>query len=190
MKNIAIFASGSGSNAQKLMEYFDNHPQVRISMVLSNKSDAPVLLRAANFMVPTHVFDRKAFYETDEIPNLLKKNKIDWVVLAGFLWLVPENMLDAFPDKIINLHPALLPKFGGKGMYGMKVHEAVIAAHEPKSGITIHFTNKHYDEGNIIFQAECEILPGDTAEILAEKIHTLEHTHLPKVVEKTILDKY
>ena len=189
MINIAIFASGSGTNAQKIMEYFNNHPSIKVRLVLSNKGDAPVLLRAANFMVPTYVFDREIFYNTDSVPNKLKENEISWIVLAGFMWLVPENILKYFENKIINIHPALLPKFGGKGMYGMKVHEAVVRAMEAESGITIHFANAHYDEGNVIFQAKCNLATHETAESLAEKIHHLEHTHYPKVIEKVLLGK-
>ncbi|MBC8110165.1 MAG: phosphoribosylglycinamide formyltransferase [Verrucomicrobia bacterium] len=188
MIRIAIFASGSGTNAQKLMEYFDNHAHIRVVLVLSNKSDAPVLLKAANFMVPTYVFDRGKLYETGEVMLKLQENHIDWIVLAGFLWLIPATILQTFPAKVINLHPALLPKFGGKGMYGGKVHEAVIASGEKKSGITIHFADTKYDEGNVIFQASCEVAIGETPESLAAKIHALEHKYLPEVIEKVILD--
>jgi phosphoribosylglycinamide formyltransferase 1 len=186
MQKIAIFASGSGTNAQQLMEHFNEHAQVQVACMLSNKSDAPVLLRAANFMVPTYTFDRHTFYETTETLDFLRQKEIDWLVLAGFLWLIPAYLLEAFPNKIINLHPALLPKFGGKGMYGMKVHEAVLAAGEKTSGITIHFASEAYDEGKIIFQTTCDISPDETPESLARKIHKLEHTHLPEIVENVI----
>ena len=189
MIQVAVFASGSGTNAWNLMSYFENHPQIRVVLVLSNKADAPVLEKAARFGVSTLVFDRKIFYETTQIPDLLLERRIEWIVLAGFLWLVPENLLATFPQKIINLHPALLPKFGGKGMYGMKVHEAVLEAGETSSGITIHFADKHYDEGSIIFQAECALSQEDTPETLAAKIHELEYRHLPEVVEKVILER-
>ena len=187
MINIAIFASGSGTNAQKIMEYFDNHPEIKVSLVLSNKPDAPVLLRAANFFIPTYIFDRQNFYTGDEVLNILKEHNISWLVLAGFMWLVPENILLSFPNKILNIHPALLPKFGGKGMYGMKVHEAVISAGETESGITIHFANASYDEGQIIFQAKCSVGKNDSPASLAEKIHQLEHAHYPQAIERTIL---
>ncbi len=188
MINIAVFASGSGTNAQKIMEYFDNHPHIKVSLVLSNKSEAQVLLRAANFFIPTFIFDRDTFYNSEKVLNVLKENDVTWIILAGFMWLVPENILTGFENKIINIHPALLPRFGGKGMYGMKVHEAVVLAKEIESGITIHYANAHYDEGNIIFQAKCLVDKNETADSLAEKIHQLEHIHYPQIIEKTILE--
>ena len=188
MINIAVFASGSGTNAQKIMEYFDNHPHIRVSLILSNKSDAQVLLRASNFFIPTFIFDRDTFYNSEKVLIVLKEKNVSWIILAGFMWLVPENILTSFENKIINIHPALLPKFGGKGMYGMKVHEAVVIAKENESGITIHYANAHYDEGNIIFQAKCFIDKNETADSLSEKIHLLEHKYYPTIIEKTILE--
>ena len=186
MISIAIFASGSGTNAQKIMEHFDNHPAIRVKLVLSNKPDAPVLLRAANFFIPTHVFSRKNFYETDAVIRQLTDNRINYLVLAGFLWLVPVSLLRAFPGRIVNIHPALLPKFGGKGMYGMRVHEAVVASHEPETGITIHLADEEYDRGEILFQARCAVQPNDTPETVAHKVHALEHAHFAEVIERWI----
>ncbi|MDJ1480093.1 phosphoribosylglycinamide formyltransferase [Cytophagaceae bacterium YF14B1] len=186
MTSIAIFASGSGSNAQKIMEYFDNHPSIQVKLVLSNKADAPVLLRAANFMVPTYVFDRKAFYETPQVQEELANYKIDYIVLAGFLWLIPLSLIQSYPDKIINIHPALLPKYGGKGMYGMKVHEAVVQAKDIETGITIHLINEEYDKGEHLFQISCAVEIDDTPERVAEKVHALEHAHFPRIIEDWI----
>ncbi|WP_158827029.1 phosphoribosylglycinamide formyltransferase [Mucilaginibacter lacusdianchii] len=180
---IAIFASGSGSNAQKLMEYFKNHPDGEVVLVLTNNPQAYVLQRADNFEIPTHVFNRQAFYQTDEVVKLLKNIQVDLIVLAGFLWLVPQSLLKAFPNQIINIHPALLPKYGGKGMYGDHVHTAVLANGEVESGITIHFVNENFDEGEIIYQAKYKIEPGDTLEIVKFKGQQLEHQHFPKVIE-------
>ncbi|MGB7529620.1 MULTISPECIES: phosphoribosylglycinamide formyltransferase [Sphingobacterium] len=188
-KRIAIFASGSGSNAQKIMEHFKYSDGAEVALVLSNNPDAYVLQRADNFEIPTHVFDKHDFYQTDEIVDLLKRLEIDLVVLAGFLWLVPENLLKSFPNKIINIHPALLPKFGGKGMYGDRVHKAVLEAGEDEHGITIHFVNENFDEGEIIHQARFRVDPGDTLEILKFNGQQLEHTHYPKVIEN-LLKKY
>lgn len=185
-KRIAIFASGSGSNAQKIMEYFKYHDQAEVALILSNNPDAYVLQRADNFEIPAHVFDRHAFYETDEIINLLDKLKIDLVVLAGFLWLVPKNLLQKYPNKIINIHPALLPAYGGKNMYGDRVHQAVLDAGEEESGITIHFVNEHFDEGEVIYQARFRIEPGDSLEIIKFKGQQLEHLHYPKVIENLL----
>lgn len=188
-KRIAIFASGSGSNAQKIMEHFKYATSAEVALVLSNNPEAYVLQRADNFEIPSHVFDKKTFFQTEEIVNLLKSLEIDIIVLAGFLWLVPENLLKAFPNKIINIHPALLPKFGGKGMYGDRVHQAVLDAGEEEHGITIHFVNEHFDEGEIIHQAKFKVDPADTLEILKFKGQQLEHQYFPKVIE-TFLKKY
>ncbi|MBL4678410.1 MAG: phosphoribosylglycinamide formyltransferase [Mucilaginibacter sp.] len=182
-KRIAIFASGSGSNAQKIMEHFKKHNDAEVVLILTNNPQAYVLQRADNFEVPSHIFTRHEFYETDEIISLLKNLQVDIIVLAGFLWLVPQSLLQAFPNKIINLHPALLPKFGGKGMYGDNVHKAVLAAGEEESGITIHFTNAEFDEGEIIHQSRFKIEPGDTLEMVKFKVQQLEHQHFPKVIE-------
>jgi phosphoribosylglycinamide formyltransferase-1 len=188
LKKIAIFASGSGTNAQKIMEHFNERESAVVVLILSNKKDAKVLDRAARFGVPTHVFDRKEFYESERVLKLLRQNEVDYIVLAGFLWLVPEYLIDAYPNKIINIHPALLPKYGGKGMYGSRVHEAVIESGDPESGITIHYVNPVYDDGRIIFQAKCKVEPGDDARSLAEKIHRLEYEHFPKVIENLIIN--
>ncbi|GAA4512028.1 MULTISPECIES: phosphoribosylglycinamide formyltransferase [Sphingobacterium] len=188
-KRIAIFASGSGSNAQKIMEHFKYSSDAEVAIVLSNNPEAYVLQRADNFEIPTHIFDRHEFYYTDSVVELLKRLNIDLVVLAGFLWLVPQNLLTAFPNKIINIHPALLPKFGGKGMYGDHVHKAVMAAGEEEHGITIHFVNENFDEGEIIYQAKFKIEPGDTLEQIKFKGQQLEHQHYPKVIEN-LLKKY
>ncbi|TZF83029.1 phosphoribosylglycinamide formyltransferase [Pedobacter sp. BS3] len=185
-KRIAIFASGSGSNAQKIMEYFKRHHEGEVVIVLSNNPDAYVLQRADNFEIPSHVFDRQEFYHTDNIVNLLKNLQVDIVVLAGFLWLVPDNLLKAYPNKIINIHPALLPKYGGKGMYGDHVHKAVLANNEEETGITIHFVNENFDEGEFIHQSRCKIDKTDDLEMVKFKIQQLEHTHYPKVVESLL----
>ena len=182
-KRIAIFASGSGSNAQKIMEHFKRSNEVEVALILTNNPDSYVLQRADNFEVPTHIFDRKEFYETDRVISLLKNLNIDLIVLAGFLWLVPENLLATFPNKIINIHPSLLPKYGGKGMYGDYVHKAVLAAGEPESGITIHFVNSRFDEGEIIHQSKFKIEKGDDLKMIKFKIQQLEHQHFPKVIE-------
>ena len=185
-KRIAIFASGSGSNAQKILEYFKDHSSAEISIILSNNPDAYVLQRADNFEIPTHVFDRDEFYHSDNILNLLTNLQIDLVVLAGFLWLIPKNLIHAFPNRIINIHPALLPSYGGKGMYGNHVHQAVLEAKEPESGITIHYVNERFDEGKIIYQAKYRIDPDDTIELIQFKGQQLEHLHYPKVIENII----
>lgn len=185
-KRIAIFASGSGSNAQKILEYFKDHSSAEISIILSNNPDAYVLQRADNFEIPTHVFDRDEFYHSDNILNLLTNLQIDLIVLAGFLWLIPKNLIHAFPNRIINIHPALLPSYGGKGMYGNHVHQAVLEAKEPESGITIHYVNERFDEGKIIYQAKYRIEPDDTIELIQFKGQQLEHLHYPKVIENII----
>lgn len=186
IKRIAIFASGSGSNAENIYHYFKGNGKVEISLILTNNPNAKVIERAERLGIECKVFDRISFYETHKIIDLLSAKKIDWVVLAGFLWKIPENLIKVFPDKIINIHPALLPKYGGKGMYGDKVHQSVIENKETESGITIHYVNDNYDEGKIIFQAKCSILPTDNYEDLAKKIHALEYEHFPKVVEKIL----
>ncbi len=183
---IAIFASGSGSNAQKIMEHFKDHEAAEVSLVLSNNPQAYVLQRAENFEIPSHVVDRFEFTRTGNVVSLLKKMEIDLIVLAGFLWLVPQNLLDAFPNKIINIHPALLPRYGGKGMYGNYVHEAVYANKEKESGITIHFVNERFDEGEIIHQARFKIEDGDDVEMIRFKGQQLEHHHYPKVIEALV----
>lgn len=188
-KRIAIFASGSGSNAQKIMEHFKYSDLAEVSIILSNNPDAYVLQRADNFEIPSHVFDKQDFYNSDEVVNLLRRLEIDIIVLAGFLWLVPENLLKAFPNKIINIHPALLPKFGGKGMYGDRVHKAVLETGDTEHGITIHFVNENFDEGEVIYQGRFAIEKDDTLEVIKFKGQQLEHQHYPKVIE-TLLKKY
>ena len=186
MKNIAIFASGSGTNAENLIRFFRTSQFGKVRIVLSNRPDAGVLDRAQSLEVESFVFTREQFYNSEEVLNLLFERDINYIVLAGFLWLVPDNLLLPFDNKIVNIHPALLPKYGGKGMYGSRVHRAVIEAGESESGITIHHVNQEYDEGDIIFQASCKIEPGETPDSLAEKIHELEYTYFPAVVESLL----
>ncbi len=186
VKRIAIFASGNGTNAQRIAEYFSDNKQVDICLILSNKSDAGVLLRAQNLGIRAEVFNRDEFKEGQKVDVLLQELNIDLIVLAGFLWLVPKFLTEKYPNRIINIHPALLPKFGGKGMYGMNVHKAVIESGEKKSGISIHYVNNKYDDGQIIFQASFDIIKGETAESLANKIHLLEYEHFPIVIEKEL----
>jgi len=185
-KRIAIFASGSGSNAQKLMEHFKRSTDTEISLVLTNNADAYVLQRADNFEIPSHIFDKNEFYKTEEIIDLLKNLDIDLIVLAGFLWLVPKNLIAAYPGRIVNIHPAILPKFGGKGMYGDNVHNAVIAAGESEGGITIHYVNENYDEGEYIYQARYKIDKNDNLEMVKFKGQQLEHLHYPRIVESIV----
>lgn len=184
MKRLAIFASGSGSNAEQITKYFQDNPEVSIELILTNKPKAFVLERAKQLGVESVVFDRKQFYYSSEIVDLLKLRKIDLVVLAGFLWLVPENLIAAYPDRIVNIHPALLPKYGGKGMYGSHVHEAVVANKEKETGITIHLVDEIYDNGAILRQEKCEVESSDTADQVAAKIHELEYKYFPKAIEE------
>lgn len=186
MKKIAIFASGEGTNAHNIINYFKHSNAIKVELVLSNNSKANVLKRASDEGVKTVVVDKQSFYENLTTINILQSKQIDLIVLAGFLWKVPENLVNAFPNKIINIHPALLPKFGGKGMYGMNVHKAVIDAKESKTGISIHFVNNHYDEGAIIAQHECTVEPTDSPEIVAQKVHKLEQQFFPKEIFKLI----
>lgn len=185
-KRIAIFASGSGSNAQKIMEHFKRSSDAEVVLILTNNPHAYVLQRADNFEVPSHIFTRNEFYNTEDVIKLLKNLQVDLIVLAGFLWLVPVSLLKAFPNKIINLHPALLPKYGGAGMYGDHVHKAVLANKEEESGITIHFVNEMFDEGEIIHQSKFRIEPGDNLEMIKFKGQQLEHQHFPRVVESLL----
>ncbi len=168
------------------MEYFKNHNDGEVVLVLTNNPDAYVLQRADNFEIPTHVFTREEFFKTDEVVKLLKNVQADLIVLAGFLWLVPQSLLKAFPNQIINIHPSLLPKYGGKGMYGDHVHKAVLANNEAESGITIHFVNEHFDEGETIHQAKFKIEPDDTLDSIKLKGQQLEHQHFPKVIESLL----
>ena len=186
MKRVVIFASGSGSNAENLIRFFQNRDNASVIQVLTNNPHAKVLERCKKLKVSALSFNKTALTDTDDVLNILKSNQPDLIVLAGFLWKFPEKILKAFPNKVINVHPALLPKFGGKGMYGMHVHESVVANKENETGITIHYVNEHYDEGAIIFQAKCEVLASDTALDVAEKIHVLEMEHFPLIVDKLL----
>lgn len=184
MINIAIFASGNGTNAQAIIEYFNKKAETDIKCIYSNNADALVLERGSNLGISTFVFNRNEFYKTERVNNHLEENNIDLIILAGFMWLVPNSLVDNFT--IINIHPALLPNYGGKGMYGHFVHEAVIKNAEKESGITIHYVNNEYDKGNIILQEKCPIDATDTPESLANKIHTLEHNFYPKTISKIV----
>jgi len=186
MHRIAIFASGSGTNAERIAEYFSGSAEVSVALVLTNHPQAGVIARAARLGIPAVVFGRGDFSMEGEVGEALRRFRIDFLVLAGFLWLVPADMLAAYPGRILNIHPALLPKYGGRGMYGMRVHEAVIAAGESESGITIHYVNDRYDEGATVFQARCPVGPGDTPESLANRVHALEYLHYPEVIHGVI----
>ena len=189
MKNsprLAIFASGSGTNAEAIMNHFKQHSSAKVVLLLSNNSEAFALERAKKFNVPTKVFTRQQWKESEIVLEWLAQKEVTHVILAGFLWLVPQYLIQAYPDKIINIHPALLPKFGGKGMYGMKVHESVKSMGEKETGITIHVVNQHYDEGEILFQSKCSVDESDTPVTIAQKVHELEYAHFPGVIEKWI----
>jgi len=186
MKKIAIFASGSGSNAQRIAEYFFNVQTTEINCILSNNKDAYVLERSKNLKIQSFIFTRDDLYKNSAVLNLLIERKIDLIVLAGFLWLMPVPVVQRFSGRIVNIHPALLPKYGGKGMYGMKVHQSVIENQEKESGITIHYVNEKYDDGDIILQVRCKVDANDTAESLAQKIHLLEHENYPRVIEEIV----
>ena len=188
MKNIAIFASGGGSNAQKIMEHFKNHKDIQVRLIISNKKNAGVLQKATTQNIPTIILHRQEFYKTENILNELKAYKIDFLVLAGFLWLMPTYLVKQYMNKIVNIHPALLPKYGGKGMYGINVHRAVHAAQEKESGITIHYVNEKYDEGAVIFQTKCPIFLTDSPQDIAKKVLKLEHQFFPKVIEQVITE--
>ncbi|PWH84030.1 phosphoribosylglycinamide formyltransferase [Algibacter marinivivus] len=186
MKRIIIFASGSGTNAENLIKFFHNSDNASVIQILTNNPHAKVLERAKKLKVSALSFNRIAFSKTNDILNILLASKPDLIVLAGFLWKFPEHILKEFPNKVINVHPALLPKYGGKGMYGIHVHEAVVKNNETETGITIHYVNEHYDEGAIIFQTSCKVDKNDNAEDVASKIHELEMEHFPKVVDKLL----
>ena len=186
MKRIVIFASGSGSNAENLIRFFQNNDTISVIQVLTNNPHAKVLERCKQLKISALSFNRIAFYNTNDMLNILKIARPDVIILAGFLWKFPEFILNEFPHKVINIHPALLPKYGGKGMYGMHVHKAVVDNKETETGITIHYVNENYDEGAIIFQEKCSVLPTDSAEDVAAKIHELEMAYFPKVVEKLL----
>jgi len=186
MIQIAVFASGTGTNAQQIIQHFKGHPAIRIALIVGNKPGAGVFEVAARENIPALLIEKEKFLQGNAYTDELKALGIHFIVLAGFLWKLPKALVNAFSHKIINIHPALLPKFGGKGMYGNYVHEAVIAAGEKESGITIHFVDEWYDHGHIIFQASCAIADNETPATLAQKIHALEHTNYPMVIEKTV----
>ncbi|MBR6048925.1 MAG: phosphoribosylglycinamide formyltransferase [Bacteroidales bacterium] len=183
---LAILGSGNGTNAQQISEYFAGSTDVEVACIIYNKRDAYIAQRARNLGIEARYFGRKDFYESTAVLDYLREKQADWVILAWFLWLVPEPMLAAYPGRIINIHPALLPKYGGKGMYGHHVHEAVVAAGEHESGITIHIVDQHYDRGTTLFQARCTVTPDDTPDTLAAKIHLLEKEYFPRVIDETI----
>ncbi len=185
---IAILASGSGTNAEAIMKHFAGSNEISIVLLLSNNPKAYALERARRFGVTTHVFSREEFRSASSVLQTLEHHRVTHIVLAGFLLLVPPSIIKAFPDRIVNIHPALLPSYGGKGMYGERVHQAVKAAGDPVTGITIHLVNEKFDDGKILFQASCPVLVNDTPEQIAEKVHRLEHQHFPAVIEKWVLD--
>jgi len=184
MQHLAIFASGTGSNAHKIIEFFQGSTEIKVALVVSNKRDAGVLGIARSHDIPTYVTDRKTFYDTTDLLEVLHEYSVDFIALAGFLWLIPSYLVHAFPRKIVNIHPALLPKYGGKGMYGRHVHTAVQAAGETETGMTIHFVNEHYDEGDVVFQARCPVLPSHSPDDIAHHVLALEHAHYPEVIRK------
>ena len=186
VKNIAILASGAGSNAQKILEHFSDRMDIAVPLIVSNKQEAGVLNIAKVASIDTFIVTRDSFYSTTDLLVELDKRNIDFIVLAGFLWLIPPYLIQHYPDRIINIHPALLPKYGGKGMYGHFVHEAVHLAKETHSGITIHYVNEKYDEGSIVFQERCEILPSDQPEDIARKVQVLEHSYYPTVIDQLV----
>jgi phosphoribosylglycinamide formyltransferase 1 len=185
-KHIVIFASGAGSNAQQIINYFRNAPEVQVALIVCNKPGAGVLSIAEKEGIPVLLIEKERFFRGDGYVPELEKARTDLVVLAGFLWKIPRSLINAFPRRIINIHPALLPKYGGKGMYGAYVHQSVLSAGEVESGITVHYVDEHYDNGDVIFQTACPVLENDTPETLARRIHQLEHLHYPRVVEEII----
>lgn len=186
MTRIALFASGSGSNAENIVRYFSEKEDISIPLIISNKREAYVHERAGRLGVPSLTFSKAEFDDGSVVTDTLRSHNIDFIVLAGFLLKVSQPLLDAYPGRIINIHPALLPKFGGKGMYGERVHQAVVEAGETASGITIHYVDENYDEGDVIFQATCEVLPEDTPEEVARKVHALEYTYFPRIIEAVV----
>ena len=188
MKEIVLFASGSGSNVENIINYFERHEKIKVSCVITNNLKAKVVSRCQRLQVPLLYFNRAAYSTSNTVLKVLQSLNPSLIILAGFLWKIPENWVAAFPNKIINIHPALLPKYGGKGMYGSHVHEAVKANKEKESGITIHYVNEHYDDGAIIFQAKTAIAETDSVEVIAKKIHEIEHKHFPRVIEKLLID--
>ncbi len=189
MTRIAIFASGSGTNAENIIKYFASNEKIEIACVVTNKKDAFVLKRAENLNIDSKFFSKDDFFDTTNVIKYLIEKKINFIILAGFLLKIPQNIINLFPQNIINIHPALLPKFGGKGMYGDNVHKAVVESKEIETGITIHYVNENYDEGTIIFQEKCPILDSDTYEDVAKKVHALEYTHFPVVIENILKGK-
>lgn len=183
---LALFASGNGSNVQRISEYFKGHPRIEVAAVYCNNPDAFVIKRAKDLGLPCRLFTRKELLE-GKVLNRLMNDQIDWIILAGFLWLIPAELTEAYPKRILNIHPALLPSYGGKGMYGSNVHKAVVANQEKESGITIHLVDEEYDTGKHLFQASVALSPDETPESLAGKIHELEYTHYPEVIERTLL---
>jgi phosphoribosylglycinamide formyltransferase-1 len=190
MINISIFASGTGSNARKIIEYFIDHDQIDVKLLVSNKANAKVLQLADEYDISTCIINKDYFYKSSDLINIHRKESIDLIILAGFLWLIPPYLLEAFPNKILNIHPSLLPMYGGKGMYGMHIHEAVKLANEKETGMTIHLVNKDYDKGEILFQSKCLLTDEDTPETIAKKVLNLEHKYYPKVIENFILERY
>lgn len=186
-KRLSIFASGSGSNAERFFEYFQDHPSIEIVSVFTNNRSAGVIERASRFGIPHHVYNRSYWQTGETIIDILEQEKVDFVVLAGFMLLIPEALIKKYPNRIFNIHPALLPKFGGQGMYGANVHKAVKAAGEKESGITIHFVNEEYDKGQMLFQASVPLAASDEAEDIARKVLAIEHKNYPKVVEAEVL---
>ena len=186
MKKIAIFASGSGSNAENIVEYFKESTDVSVSLIVCNKADAFVLERAKRLGIPSKVVTGKEMREQDAVMALMNEYGIDFIVLAGYLLLIPKYLVDAYPNAIVNIHPALIPLHCGKGMYGDRVHEDVIASGDTQSGITIHYVNEFFDNGDIIFQATCPVEPGDTAHDVATEVHALEYAHFPRVRAETV----
>lgn len=182
MKKIIVFASGNGSNFQNIADFLKKDKEIEIALLICNKEDAFVLKRAEKFNIPSILITRESFYQSDEALHILKDINPDLIVLSGFLWLIPENIIHAFPRRIINIHPALLPKYGGKGMYGMHVHNTVAANKDTESGISIHYVNKEYDTGDLILQVKCNLLPSDTPEMIADKVHELEYQFFPKII--------
>ena len=186
MYKLAVFASGSGSNAENIIRHFQYHPSIEVTCICTNRSDAYVIERARKYKVPVLVFTREEFYQSEKVLDFLSQNQVNFIVLAGFLWLVPSGIIDVYANRIVNIHPALLPDYGGKGMYGDRVHEAVIKSGDRQSGITIHYVNNNYDEGDIIFQASCPVLEGDSPAELASRVHALEYMHFPVVIENLV----
>jgi len=186
MSHLVIFASGAGSNAQQIINYFRDSAKAKVALIVCNKSGAGVLSIAEKENIPALLIEKDRFFRGDAYLPELQKIRTDLIVLAGFLWKIPQTLIDAYPRRIINIHPALLPKYGGKGMYGQYVHEAILNAGEMESGITIHYVDEHYDNGDIIFQTACPVMEGDTPETLARRIHQLEHLHYPTIIEKTL----